>query len=927
MSKYKLDMKEYKRLARQAAAEGCVLIKNDQNTLPLKKGERVAVFGRIASTYYKSGLGSGGMVNTDYVPGILDALREEKDIVIEEKVRAIYDAWIEEHPFDEGSGWGKVPWSQQEMPVSEKLLEAGKDCDVAIVIIGRTAGEDQDNKEEPGSYLLTDEESKLIREVRERFARTVVILNVGNIIDMSWVTRYNPSAVLYAWQGGQEGGNAVADVLMGRVSPCGRLTDTIAYEIGDYPSTKNFGSEEKNFYEEDIYVGYRYFETFAKDRVMYPFGFGLSYTRFCMQAKLVKQTGDGLEVEVSVKNIGEYSAKEVAQVYVSAPQGKLGKPEKVLVGFAKTKELSPQEEETLRIDIPAITYASFDDSGVTNARNAFVLEEGTYTVFAGENVRAAKQFATWVQEFCVLEALEEALAPIEPFKRIKPVLSAGKELTAQLEDVPVRTINPKDRIAQEALTEIAYTGDRGYKLKDVYDKRVSMDDFLAQLSDEDLICLHRGEGMCSPKVTPGTAAAFGGITESLQDFGIPALCATDGPSGIRMDCGTKAFSLPNGTLLGCTFDLPLVEALYSMTGKELRQNRIDTLLGPGINIHRSPLNGRNFEYISEDPLLTGKMGAAQLLGLGKYQSSGTIKHFSTNNQEMRRHFVDAVVSQRALREIYLKCFEIAVKEGKCQSVMTTYGPLNGLWTAGSYDLNTTVLRKEWGFTGIVMTDWWAASNEEGQPSDRRNHASMVKAQNDLMMVCPDALDMNQDNIMEELQKGNIHRAQLQRNARNILSFALQSIAMQYEMQLISKEELEERKAVTVEENFEPEAIVYHDVNPNTNELVLQGGDWKISKGTTLVHGIRVTKPGFYDISFTVSSYLDELAQLPLALYLDNTLKAMISFRGTNAKTVVETRDLGLLFPGQHYIRLVFGAVGINVIEMKLKLREEFKMPF
>ena len=277
---------------------------------------------------------------------------------------------------------------------------------------------------------------------------------------------------------------------------------------------------------------------------------------------------------------------------------------------------------------------------------------------------------------------------------------------------------------------------------EVAEGKITLDEFMSQLSDDDLICMFRGEGMCSPKVTPGTAAAFGGLTPELQEFGIPASCCTDGPSGLRFDCGTKAFSMPNGTLLGCTFDLPLVEDLYEMAGREMRQNRVDALLGPGMNIHRNPLNGRNFEYISEDPYLTGWISAVQILGMEKSDVTGTIKHFCGNNQESKRHTVNAVVSERALREIYLKGYEIAVKEGGARSIMSTYGPVNGIWTAGNYDLLTTILRGEWNYDGFVMTDWWAMSNREGYEATRTTHAPMVSAGNDVFMVCNDCTDMS-----------------------------------------------------------------------------------------------------------------------------------------------------------------------------------------
>ena len=250
----------------------------------------MAVFGRMAFHYYKSGLGSGGLVNTRYVVGILDALKDCKEIRLDEKLMGIYEDWIRENPFDEGQGWGRVPWCQKEMEVTDEMLGCARDNDVSLVIIGRTAGEDQDNNAGPGSYCLTETEEDMIRRVCQVSKRTVVVLNVGNIIDMSWVKKYHPQAVLYAWQGGQEGGNGVADVLTGKVCACGKLTDTIAQSIEDYPSTENFGDPSKNYYKEDIYVGYRYFETFAKDKVLYPFGYGLSYTSFGIKAEILKNS-------------------------------------------------------------------------------------------------------------------------------------------------------------------------------------------------------------------------------------------------------------------------------------------------------------------------------------------------------------------------------------------------------------------------------------------------------------------------------------------------------------------------------------------------------------------------------------------------------------------------------------------------------------
>lgn len=916
MSKYAVDENKYAALARQTVAEGCVLLKNDNEVLPIRTGEKIAVFGRGAFNYYKSGLGSGGLVNAKYVVSILDALKEENDIKVDENVLSVYEKWIETHPYDAGEGWGKVPWAQEEMPLDSAVVNnAAKENDKAIVIIARTAGEDQDNSDLPGQYRLNEVELDMLKKVRDAFDKVIVLLNVGNIIDMKWVDEVKPDAVLYVWQGGQEGGNGVCDVLTGRVNPCGSLTDTIAYNVSDYPSDPYFGDLNKNYYKEDIFVGYRYFETFAKDKVMYPFGFGLSYTEFENTYSL--DTGcvscgetNRVTVKVTVKNVGKYAGKNTIQVYVKAPQGALGKAERVLVGYAKTKTLEAGETQGLEITVLKKDFASFDDSGVTGHKDAFVLEAGKYEVFAGEDVRSAVEIGSFEQEFTVVEQLEEAYAPGEGFER----MHRNADGSLVMEVTPVRTFGPYDRV--ERPEEIPYTGDKGYKLADVYNNKVSMDEFVAQLSKEDLVSMFRGEGMSCRKVTPGTGSGFGGLTESLRGFGIPAACTTDGPSGLRFDVGAKAFSLPNGTLVGCTFNDELVEELYSMTSRELRKNRVDALLGPGLNIHRHPLCGRNFEYISEDPFLTGKMGAAQIRGLNVVGTTGTIKHFCGNNQEANRRQVEGVISQRALREIYLKGFEMSVKEGNARSVMTTYGPINGLWTAGSYDLNTLILRKQWGFEGIVMSDWWAEANFEGQKSDIRCHGVMVAAGNDLYKCSNDAADQTQDDIMDEIEAGRVTIGQLQRNAKNILGFILKSPAMLYEMDAISQEELDEIKAVQEEDGIVTEVDYYEADEDGT--IVIDGKGFDTSLGSTVLFGIQTEKSGDYEIEVEVTSSLDELAQLPVTVFYDNMMVDTIVFRGSNGDTVTEKIHLAYIMGKNHFIKLYFGATGVNVEKLTFK---------
>ena len=917
MNKYELDLNKYAALARQAAAEGCVLLENEGQTLPLRDGERVAVFGRMAFHYYKSGLGSGGLVNTRYVVGILDALKECEGVHLDEKLMGIYEDWIKENPYDEGQGWGRVPWCQKEMDVTEEMLDCARRDDVSLVVIGRTAGEDQDNNAKAGSYCLTETEEDMIRRVCEVSERTVVVLNVGNIIDMSWVEKYRPQAVLYVWQGGQEGGNGVADVLTGKVCACGKLTDTIAADIKDYPSTENFGDPFKNYYKEDIYVGYRYFETFARDKVLYPFGYGLSYTTFEMKAEVLKNTGDKITVSATVANTGEVKGKEVVQVYVKVPQGKLGNPARKLIGFAKTKELESGEQEEVCIAIPKYDMASYDDSGVTGHKSCYVLEEGTYEIFVGSDVRSAVYVGCYEEELRVIEELEEAYAPVEKFQRMKAVLLPDGTYQAVTEDVPVRTIDPQERRANEMPETYVYTGDKGYKLVDVLDKKVSMEEFVAQISEEDLIAIFRGEGMCSPKVTAGTAAAFGGVTDGLTALGIPVGCCSDGPSGIRMDCGTKAFSLPNGTSLGCTFNVELVGALYEMTGKELRLNKIDSLLGPGMNIHRNPLNGRNFEYISEDPILTGRICAAQVKAMAKSGIGSTIKHFCGNNQEVGRSTSDSVISERALREIYLKGFEIAVKEGDARSVMTTYGSVNGLWTAGSYDLCTTILRKEWGFDGIVMTDWWAKSNYEGHQAEVPVKAPMVAAQNDIYMVVSDAKsNPENDDVEEMLHAGKITLGELQRNAANILGFLLKSPSILLWTDRICEEELE---AMNTKEDDDVDArsLVNIESDPKTQEIVIEGTMLHPAKGNADVLAVTNDFEGDFTMKFVLKSDLGELAQLPISVFLDNIHKMTVSVQGTNGKWVEESRILNMGFGHNHYIKLYYGADNLEIEKIVL----------
>lgn len=910
-----LDWNKYLDTAAKMVSEGIVMLKNENNALPLDTDKEVAVFGRIQFHYYKSGTGSGGMVNVTKVVNILDGLIDN-GVKVNEKLLDTYRKWDKENPFDLGEGWGGEPWSQKEMPLDEGLVkETAKSCETAIVIIGRTAGEEQDNRLEAGSYLLSDDEIAMLTVVRENFKKVVLLLNVGNIIDMTDINRIAPDSVLYVWQGGMTGGKGTADVLTGKVSPSGKLPDTIAYKASDYPSDANFGREKnRDIYAEDIYVGYRYFETFAKEKVLYPFGFGLSYTEFEIKTEKAEITEGAVKLSVSVKNIGSYKGKEVIEVYCEAPQGRLGKAARVLCGFEKTRELVPQEEQVVEIAVDIAKLASYDDSGVTGNKSCYVLEAGEYKFYVGSDVRSAEYACSFEQgEDLVTERLTQALAPVESFERIKPVCEGGA-FSIGREAVPVSEVDESARRLEKLPKEIAYTGDKGIKLWDVKNGKNTMDEFIAQLSDYDLSCIIRGEGMGSPRVTAGTASAFGGVSENLNGFGIPAGCCSDGPSGMRLDCGTKAFSLPNGTMIASSFNKKLTSELFTFMGFEMAANKVDCLLGPGMNIHRHPLNGRNFEYFSEDPFLTGKMAAAELKGMAGAGVTGTIKHFCANNRETNRHFIDSVVSERALREIYLKGFEIAVKEGGASSVMTTYGRVNGLWTAGNFDLNTVILREEWGFKGFTMTDWWANINVRGKEPDKTDLAAMARAQNDVYMVCPDG-EKNDDNTLVALENGGIERCELQRNAANICGFLLHTNALKRAegigdtVKVINRED---------EEQEDDKPVQFYKVD---RDITLDLSDVDTKKGTSYSFALDLSNFGIYRVIVTASSTQSELAQIPMTLFSMGTAVGTFTFNGTGGKAVSMEKETPM-FSRFTTFRIYFAQNGLDLHSIRFELTDK-----
>lgn len=907
-----LDWDKYLKTAAQVVSEGIVMLKNEHQALPLKPHEEIALFGRIQFHYYKSGTGSGGMVNVSKVTNIVDGL-QESGIKLNQELLDVYHKWDNENPFDLGDGWGKEPWSQKEMPLEDSLAaRAAKRCQTAIAVIGRTAGEEQDNSLTEGSFLLSSDEKQMLTTVRRHFSKMIVLLNVGNIIDMNELLEIAPDSILYVWQGGMTGGTGTADVLTGKISPCGKLTDTIAKHVEDYPSAPYFGDPVRNFYSEDIYVGYRYFETFAPDKVLYPFGFGLSYTTFQIKTNDIMDLSDKWDFIITVTNTGSCSGKEVVQIYCEAPQGKLGKPVRVLCGYEKTNTLSPGESQTVTISVSKTQTASYDDSGISGHAHCFILEEGDYHFYVGTDVRHAKKTYTCTQNgTLVISSHQQALAPVEAFERIKPVQTAdGYE--PQMEAVPLSRVDEVQRRLENLPKEIPFTGDRGIRLCDVRKGTHTLEEFIAQMTDYDLACVIRGEGMNSPRVTAGTASAFGGVSQELEALGVPCGCCDDGPSGMRLDCGTKAFSLPNGTMMACTFNRTLLTELFALTGLEMIANKVDCLLGPGMNIHRHPLNGRNFEYFSEDPYLTGTIASAQLHGLHQSGVTGTIKHFCGNNQETNRHDTNGVISERALREIYLKGFEIAVKEGHADSVMTTYGPINGIWTAGSFDLTTQILRNDWGFTGFTMTDWWANINRRGQAVDKSDFAAMAIAQNDVYMVCAIGAE-NDDNILASLENGTLQRSELQRNAANICRFLMNTQAMARLEGTETKIDIINRPAD--ESDVDESSVKFYELDGN---LTINLEDICTDKGTNHSFGLDIKTMGKYRMTLTASSTQSEVAQIPVTLFSLGTAYGTFTWNGTNGLPVSFETDIPL-FSKYTNLRLFFAQGGLKMHSITFEL--------
>ena len=792
-------------LSKEAAKEGMVLLKNENNVLPLAAGSKVALFGKGTFDYVKGGGGSGD-VTVAYTRNLYEGLSLQKDkISIFEELCDYYRKDIEEQYKN-----GNVPGMTIEPNVPNELLQKAKAyTDTAIITICRYSGEgwdrksviDPDNKAlwdyerkmteksaeifKDGDFCLSVKEKEMVDAVKTNFKNVIVILNVGGMVDTSWFA-YDPKiqSALLALQGGMEGGLAAAELLVGDGNPSGKTVDTFARTLDDYPSTHNFHkSRDYVDYTDDIYVGYRYFETIpgAAEKVVYPFGYGLSYTTFNVETvsagilqpshtansqsaphDAISHT-DTLYVRVRVTNTGKRAGKEVVQVYVAKPQGKLGKAAKELVAFEKTRELLSGESQIMTLTWSINDMSSYDDLGKIQ-KSAYVLEAGSYDIYVGTSVRDVQKadFSYILDEDIITEQLSAKLVPVNLSKRMLSDGSFEELPQGTPVDTDASVIGNIDKSLTEGVApgvrEIPmYRFDDGmakngkYDIMDVVEGQISLDEFISELSVDDLIHLLGGQP------NTGVANTFG--IGNMPEYGIPSVMTADGPAGVRInpEVGVCTTAFPCSTLLACTWNPDIVEAVGRAGGKELKENNLGLWLTPAINIHRSPLCGRNFEYYSEDPFVTGKLAGAMVRGIQSNNVGATLKHFALNNKETNRKNSDSRVSERAAREIYLKAFEMIVKAEDPWAVMSSYNIINGYRASENKDLLTGILRDEWGYTGMVTTDWWTCGE----------HYKETKAGNDLKMG-----NGYPKRVKEAYDKGAISRDEIETCVKRILSLIL-----------------------------------------------------------------------------------------------------------------------------------------------------------
>ena len=775
-------------LSKEAAEEGMVLLENENQALPLAQGSKAALFGTGSYGTIKGGTGSGDVYNR-YTISVYDALTSTYNIsnmdwwseylktFEEKKAQAAEEKKDNDYvKYTQGRFGGADSFVAIDQALTKKDIDAAKasGATTAFYTISRVSGEGADRTIGKGDYELSDVEYNNIKLIAKNFDKCVVLLNVGGVVDTKFFSEIEGvDGLVLMSQAGMEGGNALADILTGKTTPSGKLTDTWAKNYSDYPASAtigdNDGDNKQEDYKEGIYVGYRYFDTFNITPA-YEFGYGKSYTSFDIEPLTVAADENNVSVTVNVTNTGDtYSGKEVVEVYFSAPDGSIEKPYQELAGFAKTDNLAPGESQEL-----TVTYKTTEMSSYDEAKAAYVMEDGDYIVRVGDSSRNTKVAGVMtLDKDVVTEQLSNQLTLDKNWKDLSKTgktpysykdeaaqikaaariaLPSAKIKTennaSQIDEKKVTTYLTADaakdyKVAENEVVETVDAVPANTKLIDVYDGKVSMESFVASLDDTQLANLANGiSGAATSSDTWGADAnsVTGAAGETSQlyfnSLGIPNTVEADGPAGIRVTAETTdkdgnavynyCTAFPIGTLLAQTWNTDLVNRVGKAIGEEMVEIGVTLWLAPGMNIHRDPLCGRNFEYYSEDPALTGYVGSAITAGVQSNKGVGvTIKHYITNNQETNRSAVNTSVSERTLREIYLKGFEMVVKSAQPMAIMSSYNKVNGTYACENFDLLTSVPRGEWGFDGMVMTDWGAGN--------RAGVDTMMHAGNDLVM--------------------------------------------------------------------------------------------------------------------------------------------------------------------------------------------------
>lgn len=794
-------------LARRAAAEGFVLLKNE-NALPLRT-KKIALYGMGARKTVKGGLGSGS-VEERYSVNIEDGLKNAGYEITSEKwlddYDAEYDRTYEDFRQMVESKIAGMTDPREIIPLAHSFVyryPSGRtitqediqasDTDTAVYVLMRQAGEGNDRRLEKGDYYITDVEKENLKIVAEAYAHTILVINVGGLIDFGLLDEIpGINAVVLFVQGGEEGGNALADVLSGNQNFSGKLADTIPMKYEDIPFGGEFsylnGNVKDEYYKEGIYVGYRYYDSFGKD-VRYPFGYGLSYTTFKLETVKVGNAGSKIDLQVKVTNTGSAAGKEVVQVYLSAPESGINKEYQKLVSFRKTKELKPNESETVDLSFDLKNAAYYSERTA-----CWMLDAGMYAVRIGSSSRETDVAAgIRLTKPVITEKDRNCCAPVADLGSFKPESSREWALP---ENVPVISIE-----ADAFVTRTVDYAEPEFTETDEEKK------FLDGLTPEEQAWLLQGGALQRPpKGTFDIPGAAGKTATALLDKGLTNVVMSDGPAGLNIvnqvhvlpDGSTMAAKIPERynwgalrkmaagmlaripgpiayryatawpveSLLAQSWNAELLEEIGDAVGSEMEEFGISVWLAPGMNIHRNPLGGRNFEYYSEDPLLSGTMAGRLARGVESHSGvSVCLKHFACNNSEDNRNGINANVSERALREIYLKGFEIAVKEAHPHAMMSSYNKINGVYTANRHDLLTDILRCEWGYDGIVMTDWGSCNEKAADPEE------CAPAGNDLIMP---GGDFDRKRVLDAIHDGRMKPETVRKSAARVLRLILNS---------------------------------------------------------------------------------------------------------------------------------------------------------